>query len=146
MLILGDVVHVEGEGWAIVSKADSGEYQNIEFISLVVTDGKPRVFNVNPNLSRKKDSLMCQVKFTEQDNISVGDGVFYTIAPRSKPGVIKYGRVSSIDIEDNTLTINEKVKVSMIMAVKYEHNFSEIEGTNAFICNACKCLKTKGET
>ena len=145
-MMLTELAHFDDEGWCIFAEAldvspdDIGRGRVYKFYTLEFFDGKPRVF-----ITPKRDAGVvppdkCDLRYMEIEDITTlerGDNIFYF--ENSK---VNYGKVTSINAVTGNAVIDNYKTIKLFTALAYEHNFEEIQGTNAEICKHCKALHT----
>lgn len=154
-MYLTSLVHFEEEGWAILANVvERDRLMEYEFMTLSKYNDKPRVFYTPTNSVNKKARDICQVKYEEVENQSPlcrGNTVYYFINNRQfsgKRGVgkVRHGKITSINHETGNVVIDNAITVKLLSVMTFEHNFQEIEGTDAFICDKCRSLLTPKQT
>lgn len=140
-MMLTELAHFNDEGWGILADViDSDDGFVYKFYSVEFFNGKPRKFytpkkNIGPNPPDK-----CQLRYFEKEdisNLSKGDNVFYMIGAK-----VDYGKITSINFDTWNAVIDHKITVKIFTILVFEHNFEQIENTDAYICSHCRALHT----
>ena len=151
-MLLTDLVHINEEGWAILSEvldmslpdSESVSYLPVvgyRFLSLQSYDGHPRVFTMPAGaLNDNAHKGHCDARFYEDDDsydCIVGDTVFY-LAPRSS--VVQYGKVTQINKRSKIIVVNG-LMLNDHNVITFSHNFEQLT-PSAKLCKTCKAIAT----
>lgn len=148
MIVVGDLVHFDLDGWCIFSDIveKDGEIIFFEFMSLILHDGKPRKIRTRAPDQIKNSDLECKMKYTEIENlkkIKSGSDVFYMEKKFKKNAKrngskITFGILTSINFETQNAIIDHQKTIKIINLIKLENNFEQASASGQHVCRICR--------
>lgn len=150
---LSQLVHIEGEGWLILSDITNRDYV---FLSVNRYKNAHRTVRIKRNEFPHKESKTCDVRHTELSDINelfVGKEVFFFGSIRDivvQDGArlkelarkVNFGKITKIDFKNRTAEIDGDITVRLFTIIAHDHNFEQLINTNAKICGICQAIYT----
>lgn len=149
-MLLTDLLHFNEHGWCILSDILDGEDGLVyKFYTLRLFSNKPKFFFSPLKTAPISSSEKCDLRYSEIDDyrtLKRGDLVFYfvnrqkIIGGNRLAGFIEFGNITSINRDSGNIVIDNSLTIKAYSVLAYEHNFEQIQDSNASMCSYCNTL------